>query len=240
MLPKRLARTVTPIVRRGCQSVTSVRPSPGRGSRRRSIQPQHFVCARPSRDPVEDLHQRPRTGGICSPGTPAAATPFVTTSRTHFPICPADSSQPAPPGAIVSHLPSSSPALPAHQRSSCRYAGYSWSLARRGRSGLPRLADQILAAVPRLGSVPLCATRDRGEVVLHPNTKPVHPDVAPPSLVRGPTQVFRTKLLAAPSCPMISARSPRPARNADTRSAPSKSPSHTSHQATSLSGVQPR
>ena len=57
MLPKRLARTVTPIVRRGCQSVTSVRPSPGRGSRRRSIQPQHFICARPSRDPVEDLHQ---------------------------------------------------------------------------------------------------------------------------------------------------------------------------------------
>ncbi len=38
------------------------------------------------------------------------------------------------------------------------------------QSGLPRLADQILAAVPRLGSVPLCATRDRGEVVLHPNT----------------------------------------------------------------------
>ncbi len=57
MLYKRLARTVTPIARRGCQSVTSVRPSSGRDSRR-SIQPQHFICARPSDDP-----------GACPPQT---------------------------------------------------------------------------------------------------------------------------------------------------------------------------
>ena len=36
--------------------------------------------------------------------------------------------------------------------------------------GLPRLVDQILGAVPRLGSVPLGAARDRSEIVLHPNT----------------------------------------------------------------------
>lgn len=65
MLYKRLARTVTPIGRRGCRSMTSVRPSWGRGSRRRSIQPQHFIYARPSGDP-----------GACPPsdgsGSPAA------------------------------------------------------------------------------------------------------------------------------------------------------------------------
>jgi hypothetical protein len=36
--------------------------------------------------------------------------------------------------------------------------------------GLPRLVDQILGAVPRHGSVSLGANRDRGEVLLHPNT----------------------------------------------------------------------
>jgi hypothetical protein len=113
--------------------------------------------------------RRPRTGALARRVRRRAATPFVTASRTHFSTCPAESSQPAPPDAIVSHLPSSSPALPAHQRS-CTYAGYSWNLARHGPSDLPRLVDQILATVPRLGSVPFCATRDRSEVVLHPNT----------------------------------------------------------------------
>src|ERR1039458_5855656 len=69
--------------------------------------------------------------------------------------------------------------------------------------GLPRLVDQILGAVPRYGSVPLGAPRDRdrdrGEIVLHPNT-----NTAPAGRRRsqlGPwplTPVFRTKLLAAP------------------------------------------
>ena len=50
--------------------MTSVRRSSGRDSRR-SIQPQHFICARPSGDPVEDLHQASSNRGPCSPGTPA-------------------------------------------------------------------------------------------------------------------------------------------------------------------------
>ncbi len=146
--------------------------------------------------------RRPRTGAFARRVRRRAATPFVTASRTHFSTCPAESSQPAPPDAIVSHLPSSSPALPAHQRS-CRYAGYLLELgaSRARRPPTPRRPDPRRGTAVRKRAVLRDSRSRRGRSPSQHQYRSSRTSAAP-SLVHGPTPVFRTKLLAAPRRPL--------------------------------------